>query len=692
MKWLRISNLARLSWVSELKILALLMFFIAHALSAKKRALIISIGDYPDNKELNQNWGDLSSSNDAEIIKELLIDQGFALDDIWSLRDKQANASNIRDHFNKLLMTLEHGDIVFIHYSGHGQQVSDINSNGKEFITTLKEDEADGFDESLVAYNAPTQAYNGYDLSEHIIDDELNVFLEKVRLKIGAEGQVIMILDACHSGTATRGASDETVKTRGTSVKCIIGGSTKKNYLNKSTIQHGFSLDLNESSSVNDKGSIAIFSGCRANEVNREWYDPESGLQFGSLTYAFATAFKKLNKDASYKNLFENINAQLLQKFNQAQHPELEGDIINQLIFNGALIESQEKYKIQSISDPYSIKINGGIFSGHSNGDTVLISQINREKRTSWGNRKMGFINKVGASFSEVRFERIHGVNTSKMDDFELAVRRKKTTKSTAVQLDISSRKLRKKVEGVLANNGFTLNPSDAMFTIRDTSIEKGVGLTAELNHSGEKLLGLPFKQIYSDQSLDTLIQIIQKGIRIQKFRHLEVVAGSHLIDVKMHVMNRESPTGNNRATLMVGEGETLYITIKNCFDKPLFIDVLDVYPNNEIHKVDESMDYDLKFNFEAVPPKDSLVFQSEIFPPFGMEEFKIIASTQRLDFTPILNLGKSLAQTRGANSERFIDELIHQSNLGIKQRGAAHRELEIINHYFQIVPNQKEH
>jgi len=520
----------------------------------------------------------------------------------------------------------------------------------------------------------------------------LNVFLEKVRLKIGAEGQVIMILDACHSGTATRGASDETVKTRGTSVKCIIGSSTKKNNFNKSTLQHGFSLDLNESSSVNDKGSIAIFSGCRANEVNREWYDPESGLQFGSLTYSFATAFKKLNKDASYKNLFDHINAQLLRKFNQAQHPELEGDIINQLIFNGALIESQEKYKVQSISDPYSIKINGGIFSGHSNGDTVLISQINRENRTSWGSRKMGFINKVGASYSEVRFERIHGVNTSKMGDFELVVRRRKTTKSTAVQLEISSRKLRKKVEGVLANNGFTLNPSDAMFTIRDTAIEKGVGLIAELNHSGEKLLGLPFKQIYSDQSLDTLIQIIQKGIRIQKFRHLEVVAGSHLIDVKMHVMNRESPTGENRATLMVGEGETLYITIKNCFDKPLFIDVLDVYPNNEIHKVDEAMDYDLKFNFEAVPPKDSLVFQSEIFPPFGMEEFKIIASTQRLDFTPILNLGKSLAQTRGANSEHFIDELIHQSSLGIKQRGAAHRELEIINHYFQIVPNQIEH
>ena len=101
MKGLRISNLARSSWVSELKILALLIFFSAHALSAKKRALIISIGDYPDNKELNQNWGDLSSSNDAEIINNLLIDQGFASDNIWSLKDENATASNIRDYLKK---------------------------------------------------------------------------------------------------------------------------------------------------------------------------------------------------------------------------------------------------------------------------------------------------------------------------------------------------------------------------------------------------------------------------------------------------------------------------------------------------------------------------------------------------------------------------------------------------------------
>lgn len=675
-------------WISGLKTLALLFFLSSKILGAEKRALIISIGDYPDNKELNQNWGDLSSSNDAEIIQKLLIDQGFSLDNIWSLKDKQATASNIRDHFNKMLATLEYGDIVLIHYSGHGQQVSDINFKGQDFFTALKQDEADGFDESLVAYNAPTVAYNGYDLSEHIIDDELNVFLEGVRLKIGAKGQVIMILDACHSGTATRGVSDDAVKTRGSSVKCIVGGVSKKIDIGSSTPQYGFSIDVDESTSVNEKGSIAIFSGCRANEVNREWYDPESGLQFGSLTYAFATAFKKLNKDASYKNLFENINAQLLQKFNQAQHPELEGDIINQLIFNGTLIESKELYKVHSILDPYSLKINGGAFAGHSNGDTVLISQIKKNNRTSWGSRKMGFIIKVGTSFSVVRFERIHGVNTSRMGDFQLVVKRKKTTNSTAVKLDISSRKLRKNMEGVLASRGFVLNGSEAMLTLRDTSIERGVGVIAELNHSGEKLLGLPFKQLYNDQSLDTLLQIIQKGIRIQKFRHLEVSSRSHLIDVKMHVLNRETKKDENRATLMVGEGETLYITIKNCFDKPLFIDVLDVYPNNEIHKVDEAMDYDLKFNFEAVPPKDSLVFQTEIFPPFGLEEFKIIASTQRLDFSPILNLGKSLAQTRGANSERFIDALIQQSNLGVKKRGEAQDELEISNHYFQIVPN----
>jgi len=45
-------------WISGLKTLALLFFLSSKILGAEKRALIISIGDYPDNKELNQNWGD----------------------------------------------------------------------------------------------------------------------------------------------------------------------------------------------------------------------------------------------------------------------------------------------------------------------------------------------------------------------------------------------------------------------------------------------------------------------------------------------------------------------------------------------------------------------------------------------------------------------------------------------------------
>ena len=41
---------------------------------------------------------------------------------------------------------------------------------------------------------------------DHFADDQMKFYLDQVRLKVGGEGQVIVVIDACHSGTATRGS------------------------------------------------------------------------------------------------------------------------------------------------------------------------------------------------------------------------------------------------------------------------------------------------------------------------------------------------------------------------------------------------------------------------------------------------------------------------------------------------------
>ena len=79
-------------------------------------------------------------------------------------------------------------------------------------------DEIDGYDESLVPYDAPMNYQKGvYEGENHLIDDEFGVLLSELREKVGPAGNVLTIIDACYSGTITRGKHSNRI--RGTHIK-----------------------------------------------------------------------------------------------------------------------------------------------------------------------------------------------------------------------------------------------------------------------------------------------------------------------------------------------------------------------------------------------------------------------------------------------------------------------------------------
>ena len=99
------------------------LFFISSILDAQsnKRALVITIGDYPINFSKNQIWPDLSSDNDRQLVLKQLRIQEFPAENIVSLSEKDATANNIRSAFKSLIENSNLGDLVYVHYSGHGQ-------------------------------------------------------------------------------------------------------------------------------------------------------------------------------------------------------------------------------------------------------------------------------------------------------------------------------------------------------------------------------------------------------------------------------------------------------------------------------------------------------------------------------------------------------------------------------------------
>lgn len=166
-----------------------------------KHALIFGLG-----KQKDINWSKINGDKDAIYVRIML--EGCGFKDIRTLTNEQATKQGMAQAFMDLTKVCKKGDIVYIHYSGHGQYMTDLNG-----------DEADRWkgkhsqwDESWIPYDA-YMYYSKEDRGEkHFCDDEIACYLSKIRNRIGSSGQLYVVVDACHSGDATRGDDDECVR------------------------------------------------------------------------------------------------------------------------------------------------------------------------------------------------------------------------------------------------------------------------------------------------------------------------------------------------------------------------------------------------------------------------------------------------------------------------------------------------
>lgn len=149
-------------------------------------ALIVGVGDYLHYGR--EPGGDLNGPpNDARNMHEVLTARwGFAEENVRLLLDLDATRAAIEGSLTEWLPSVvQPGDLVLFYYSGHGSQVWDRNG-----------DEADGLDETI----CPTDVLRGSSRND-IRDDDIADWLAGLPTR-----NVTVILDSCHSGTATRAA------------------------------------------------------------------------------------------------------------------------------------------------------------------------------------------------------------------------------------------------------------------------------------------------------------------------------------------------------------------------------------------------------------------------------------------------------------------------------------------------------
>ena len=152
---------------------------------AEDRALLVGVGKYqrPDN---NLPGIDL----DIDRMQDALGIMGFEPSQVRVLMDNQATAANIiRSLDDWLVDGVGPDDRVVFYYSGHGG-----------FIPDLNEDEPDGVDEVLIAHDAGVTTIDGRRTVVNVVtDDRIGAMLDET-----ASRNVLIVVDACHSGTVTR--------------------------------------------------------------------------------------------------------------------------------------------------------------------------------------------------------------------------------------------------------------------------------------------------------------------------------------------------------------------------------------------------------------------------------------------------------------------------------------------------------
>jgi len=145
----------------------------------RRRAVLIGINYEGQDGQLS------GCHNDANNIKNFLIEkQGFQEQDMLILLDdgrhQEPTKQNILTAFDRIVEYSRAGDVVFIHYSGHGGRVRDTSG-----------DEADGYDETLIPLD--------FKSAGQILDDDL---YEHLVTKVAEGVTVVVLMDCCHSGTA----------------------------------------------------------------------------------------------------------------------------------------------------------------------------------------------------------------------------------------------------------------------------------------------------------------------------------------------------------------------------------------------------------------------------------------------------------------------------------------------------------
>ncbi len=354
-----------------------------------KIALLAGISNYPDGSNLNKIDGCV---NNVPLLAGALADYGFEDANVMRLIDKQATHEAIVQSFRTQLIerarTIKAKNseaVVVFYFCGHGSQYPDQDG-----------DEADGLDETLVAYDSRSSK------SFDILDDEIDDLKAELRQYTT---NVTIILESCHSGTGSRGGEEFISEQADDDTRAR---PPYKRKFPPSGDADAFTYAEIDASLSNRSAKSESSAGCNCDKP------------YSLMTKALVQAMKRATPATTYRGLVSEV-ADEVSRFSQ-QEPQSEGNR-DTLLFGGAARRTRAYIAVSDVHTDGTVVIDAGKAHGLKEGSQVAFYSVASATNTGKdGWLANGVVTTVGTGNSVVSVPKIEGKPVAAIDKRSHAV------------------------------------------------------------------------------------------------------------------------------------------------------------------------------------------------------------------------------------------------------------------------------
>jgi hypothetical protein len=560
-----------------------------------RRALLVGVGANPAYPA-----APLNAVAGVQALRSTLLEKGFEDRHIRILTDSEATRNGILEALAQWRAEVQPGDLALLHFYGHGLQIADDDG-----------DEADRLDEAIVPFDG---AWESPETHQNLIrDDELGRRVHDLRTRIGARGQVVVALDACHAGSGIRSA--ESSKTRADRHRLSVGDA--------------------------DVAPLVAFYAALPHQSALE-LSQEGGPHCALLTWNLCKALQRAGSETTYRGLFEEI-ALLIATRTRKQTPQAEG-ALDMRVFGEDLPPPPPYFRVQTLLDERTLLLGGGLLHGVHPGDALALYPVDTRDTQGRAPLARAVVEEAGSGMLECRAALDRPLSEAQaLRSWVFVERRRLARYRLALRLEIADAARRETVRQQLSSlEALDMQSDDAAAELILRSVRGGL----ELRSAEDAVIWQQRGGERTETAIQSLRQALSDYLQAQFLRGLELESSPFRADFTSRIGVRGAP-GSPRANK-----DTVFLQVVNRGATPVYYSILDIDARNRVQVLLPGAHW-LPTDFRLEPGEASPLHAARFDAP-GREVLKLLLTPQPVDLRSALDSG-----VRGGGGGGFLEALL---------------------------------